>query len=343
LKKVFVTGGAGYIGSHVCKALAAAGFSPVTFDNLETGHRWAVQWGPFEKGDLADLPRLNQALAWHRPVAVLHFAGCAYVGESVLDPMKYYRNNVGGTLNLLTAMIQSGVRHIIFSSSCTTYGTPSATPLSEDHPQHPNSPYGSSKYMIERILADCREGHGLHSVSLRYFNAAGADPDGECGEDHDPETHIIPRALMAAAGELGHIDIYGTSHPTSDGTCVRDYVHVSDLAAGHISALYQLLEGRALPPMNIGVGRGYSVREVISVVQKVTGRKVAVREAPSRLGDNPVLVANGSLARRMLGFNPRFTTLEDMVGTAWDWFRKHRSAAALKNGFALGRHHIRSV
>jgi UDP-glucose-4-epimerase GalE len=334
LTKVLVTGGAGYIGSHVCKALAASGFSPVTFDNLETGHRWAVKWGPFELGDLANPDRLNQVLAWHRPVAVLHFAGYAYVGESVSDPMKYYRNNVGGTLNLLKAMIPSGVRHLIFSSSCTTYGTPGAIPLSEAHPQHPNSPYGSSKYMVERILADCREGHGLQSVALRYFNAAGADPDGESGEDHDPETHIIPRALMVAAGELDHIEIFGTSHPTPDGTCVRDYVHVSDLAVGHVSALCRLLEGHALPSMNLGLGRGYSVKEVISAVQKVTGSNIAVREAPPRPGDNAVLIANGGLARRVLGFNPRFTTLEDMVGTAWDWFRQHRSAAGYRERFS---------
>lgn len=335
-----MTGGAGYIGSHVCKALAASGFSPVTFDNLETGHQYAVKWGPFEIGDLSDLPCVRQVLAKHRPVAVLHFAGCAYVGESVSNPMKYYRNNVGGTLNLLTAMIQSGVRRLIFSSSCTTYGTPGAKPLSESHPQHPSSPYGSSKYMVERILADCREGHGLQSVSLRYFNAAGADPDGECGEDHDPETHVIPRALMAAHGELDHIDIFGTNYPTPDGTCVRDYVHVSDLAAGHISALCLLLEGHALPSMNLGLGRGYSVRDVISVVQKITGRKIAIRERPPRPGDDAVLIANGSLARRVLGFNPRFANLEDIVGTAWDWLRKHRSAASLKNGFAPGRHHV---
>jgi UDP-glucose 4-epimerase len=194
--------------------------------------------------------------------------------------------------------------------------------------------------MVERILADCREGHGLQSVSLRYFNAAGADPDGECGEDHDPETHVIPRALMAAHGELDRIDIFGTNYPTPDGTCVRDYVHVSDLAAGHISALCLLLEGHALPSMNLGLGRGYSVRDVISVVQKITGRKIAIRERPPRPGDDAVLIANGSLARRVLGFNPRFATLEDIVGTAWDWLRKHRSAASLKNGFAPGRHHV---
>ena len=325
MTKVLVTGGAGYIGSHACKALSASGFTPVTYDNLEVGHRWAVKWGPLETGDLADLPRLTQVMARHRPAAVLHFAGYAYVGESVSDPMKYYRNNIGGALNLLTAMIESDVRHLIFSSSCTTYGTPNTIPLSEDHPQQPDSPYGFSKFMIERILADCREGHGIQSVSLRYFNASGADPDGDTGEDHDPETHIIPRALMAASGELDHLDIFGTDYPTPDGTCIRDYVHVSDLAEGHVSALRLLLDGRTPPSLNLGLGKGYSVREVVAAVQKVTGRQVTVQEAGARPGDNAILVADGSLARRILGFNPRFTNLEDIVGTAWDWFRQHRS------------------
>lgn len=327
MTKILVTGGAGYIGSHVCKALASSGFMPVTYDNLATGHRWAVKWGPFERGDLADQARLNQVLALHRPAAVLHFAGSAYVGESVDNPMKYYRNNVGCALNLLTGMLQAEVRRLIFSSSCTTYGTPDTLPLSEAHPQRPNSPYGSSKYMIERILADCRQGHGLQSVSLRYFNASGADPDGETGEDHDPETHIIPRTLMAAAGVLDHLDLFGTDYPTPDGTCIRDYVHVSDLAEGHVIALKLLLDGQTPPSLNLGLGQGYSVREVVAAVQKVTGRPVKVREEQARPGDSAILVADGSLARRILGFNPRFTTLEDIVATAWDWFRQHRTGA----------------
>ena len=322
---VLVTGGAGYIGSHVCKALAASGITPVTYDNLITGHDWAVKWGPFENGDLADLDGLNQVLARHRPTAVIHFAGSAYVGESVLNPLKYYRNNVGNTLNLLSAMVESGVRRLIFSSSCTTYGTPRSIPLSESHSQHPNSPYGSSKYMIERILADCAPGHGLQSVSLRYFNASGADPDGETGEDHDPETHLIPRIMMAATGALDHVDIFGTDYPTPDGTCIRDYVHVSDLAAAHVEALKQLLDGRTPPSMNLGLGQGYSVREVIAAVEKVAGLRIPVRESPPRPGDDAVLVADAGLARRVLDFKPRFTSLESIVATAWNWFRQHHA------------------
>jgi UDP-arabinose 4-epimerase len=324
MTNVLVTGGAGYIGSHACKALAAAGYRPVTFDNLETGHHRAVRWGPFERGDLADLPRLSQVFAGHRPAAVLHFAGSAYVAESASHPLKYYRNNVGGTLNLLTAMRRVGVWHLVFSSSCTVYGTPGAAPLSEVHPQRPESPYGCSKSMVERILTDCRETHGLQSIALRYFNAAGADPEGECGEDHDPEPHLIPRALMAAAGVVDHVEIHGTRHPTADGTCVRDYVHVSDLAAAHVVALKRLLAGQAPSAMNLGLGRGRSVREVIATVQAVTGLKVPVREGPPRAGDAPELVADSGLARRVLEFTPHFTTLEGMVGTAWDWFRKQR-------------------
>jgi UDP-arabinose 4-epimerase len=329
---VIVTGGAGYIGSHACKALAAAGYRPVTFDNLDTGHRRAVRWGPFEPGDLLDLPRLQEALDRHRPAAVLHFAGCAYVGESVGDPLKYYRTNLGGTLNLLVAMRRSGVRHLVFSSSCTTYGRHDAARLSEGLAQRPESPYAASKHMIERVLADCAQAYGLRSVALRYFNAAGADPDGDSGEAHDPETHLIPRALMAAAGELEQIEIFGTRYPTPDGTCVRDYVHVSDLAAGHVSALRLLLAGRTLPAMNLGLGRGYSVREVIAAVERVTGRSVATREAPPRPGDHAVLVADAGLARRVLGFTPRFATLEAMVATAWDWLRGHRALGSVATG-----------
>jgi UDP-glucose-4-epimerase GalE len=325
LETILVTGGAGYIGSHVCKALAAAGFSPLVLDNLATGHRWAVQWGPFEEGDLADLPFLNRVFARHRPAAVLHLAGSAYVEDSVSDPLKYYQNNVAGTLNLLAAMIQAGVRHLVFSSSCTVYAANGAKPLAEAHPIAPASPYGASKSMIERILSDLRMGHAIQSVALRFFNAAGADPEGESGEAHDPETHLIPRALMAAAGEMDHIEIYGTRYHTPDGTCIRDYVHVSDLADGHVSALARLREGRSPPCLNLGAGRGYSVREVVAAVQKVTGRSLVVREADPRPGDNAVIVADSGLARRVLGFAPRYAALEEIVGTAWEWFQKSRS------------------
>ncbi len=316
---ILVTGGAGYVGSHACKALAAAGYTPVAYDNLGRGHRELVRWGPLEVGDLADAARLDEVFARHRPAAVMHFAAFAYVGESVQDPALYYRNNVGGTLELLAAMRRAGVDQLVFSSTCSTYGVPERMPIAEDTPQRPINPYGATKLAIERMLADYDAAYGLRSASLRYFNAAGGDPDGETGERHDPETHVIPRVLMAAAGEHPHFAVFGTDYPTPDGTCLRDYVHVSDLALGHVQALDYLKRGGATTAVNLGTGRAFSVRQVIAAAERVTGRRIPVREAPRRPGDPPELVADPARARALFGFAPRFTELEPIVATAWRW------------------------
>lgn len=317
---VLVTGGAGYIGSHACKALARAGYTPVAYDNLIYGHEWAVKWGPLERGDILDRERLDQVLAVHQPAAVMHFAAFAYVGESVTNPARYYRNNVVGTLNLLEAMRQAGVAKLVFSSSCATYGIPIATPIREDTAQAPINPYGASKLMVERILADYRVAYGLESVALRYFNAAGADPDGEIGEAHDPETHLIPLVLDAAAGDLAHITINGGDYETPDGTCVRDYVHVSDIADAHVLALEALQSGRdLLPAYNLGGGAALSVADVIGVASLVTGRTIPVIMGPRRLGDPPVLTADATAATADLGWKPKRPTIEEMIGTAWAW------------------------
>jgi len=321
---ILVTGGAGYVGSHACKALAAAGYTPVVYDNLGRGHRELVRWGPLEVGDLAHRARLDEVLARHRPEAVMHFAAFAYVGESVQDPALYYRNNVGGTLELVEAMRRAGIKALVFSSTCSTYGVPERMPITEDTPQRPINPYGATKLAIERMLADYDAAYGLRSASLRYFNAAGCDPDGEAGEVHDPETHLIPRVLMAATGELPHVDIFGTDYPTPDGTCLRDYVHVADLAQGHLQALDYLKRGGATLAVNLGTGRGFSVREVIAAASEVTGRRIPVHEAPRRPGDPPVLVADASRARSLLGFQPRYTELAPIVATAWRWHSRPR-------------------
>jgi UDP-glucose-4-epimerase GalE len=319
MSTILVTGGAGYVGSHACKALAAAGHEPVVYDNLGRGHREFARWGPLEVGDVGDAARLDAVFARHRPEAVMHFAALAYVGESVSDPALYYRNNVSGTLELLEAMRRSGVRRLVFSSTCSTYGVPERMPITEDLPQQPINPYGMSKLVVERVLRDYDAAYGLRSVSLRYFNAAGCDPDGEVGEAHDPETHLIPRVLMAAAGALPHVEIFGTDYPTPDGTCLRDYVHVSDLADGHVRALDYLQRGGATTALNVGTGSAFSVREVIAAAERVTGRRVSVREAARRAGDPPVLVADATRARAALGFAPRFIEIEPIVETAWRW------------------------
>jgi UDP-arabinose 4-epimerase len=318
---VLVTGGAGYIGSHACKALANAGYTPVVYDSLVYGHEWAVKWGPFERGDILDAARLAEVFGKHRPSAVMHFAAFAYVGESVTDPAKYYRNNVVGTLNLLDAMRTAGVDKLVFSSTCATYGSPAETPIREDMPQAPINPYGASKLMIERVLADYAAAYGLKSVALRYFNAAGADPDGEVGEDHEPETHLIPLAL-AAAGMGPKLILHGDDYETPDGTCIRDYVHVSDIAEAHVLALKALEAGSALrPAYNLGGGAGASVAEVIAAAARVTGRPVPFTVGPRRPGDPPVLVADASLAAADLGWRPRHD-LEQMLATAWGWTQR---------------------
>lgn len=316
---VLVTGGAGYIGSHICKRLAQAGFLPVTYDNLCRGHRRFVKWGPLEEGDIGDAAALDRAIERHSPVAIMHFAALTYVGESVAEPAMYYRNNVSGSLVLLEAARRHGIQNFVFSSTCATYGPPERLPITEDTPQQPIHPYGSSKLMIERMLADFGAAYGLRWSALRYFNACGADPDGEIGESHDPETHLIPLVLMAAAGRLPHIEILGDQYPTPDGTCVRDYIHVADLAEAHLRALRYLMDGGTPRAFNLGTGVGHTVREVIRAVEQVTGKPVPVRLAPPRSGDAPSLVADPGLAEAVLGFRARFG-LEESIATAWRWY-----------------------
>ena len=328
MSNILVTGGAGYVGSHACKALAAGGFNPIVYDNLATGHEWAVKWGPLAKGDILECDRLDQVFALYRPSAVLHFAACAYVGESVDNPSKYYGTNVAGTLNLLEVMRKHGVRQIVFSSTCSTYGIPETVPISELHPQNPINPYGASKLMVERILADYSVAYGLRSLSLRYFNAAGADPEGEIGEEHDPETHLIPLVLTAASENGPSITINGSDYQTPDGTCIRDYIHVTDLADAHVLALNAVRQEGNRSSYNLGTGTGFSVRDVIQIAQMVTGRKIAVKEGPRRPGDPPRLVADASRARRELGWEPRYGDLRQIIATAWTWFLKRQSESA---------------
>ena len=322
MSTILVTGGAGYVGSHASKALAAAGHTPVVYDNLSRGHREFARWGPLEVGDLCEAATLDAVFARHRIDAVMHFAALAYVGESVEQPALYYRNNVGGTLELLEAMRRAGVGLIVFSSTCATYGVPERMPITEDLPQQPINPYGATKLMIEQVLRDYAPAYGLRSVALRYFNAAGCDPDGEVGEDHEPETHLIPRVLMAADGMLPRIDVFGTDYPTPDGTCMRDYIHVADLADGHVRALDYLQRGGASSAINLGTGRAFSVREVIAAAERVTGRRIPVHEGPRRAGDPPVLVADATRARTLLGFAPRYSEIEPIVETAWRWHKR---------------------
>jgi UDP-arabinose 4-epimerase len=314
-----VTGGAGYIGSHACKALAAAGYTPVAYDNLVYGHEWAVKWGPLERGDILDPARLFAVMNAYKPFAVMHFAAFAYVGESVVEPAKYYRNNVAGTLTLLEAMRSQDVRNIVFSSSCATYGIPDMVPISEDASQKPVSPYGASKLMSERILADFGAAYGMKTVALRYFNAAGADPQGETGEDHDPETHLVPLVLDAAAGARPHITILGNDYDTPDGTCIRDYIHVNDLASAHVLALRYLEKGTLNQAYNLGTGVGVSVLQVIEAARRVTSRNIPVVIGPRRPGDPAKLFAEAIRAQTDLSWRPRFSTIEEIIGTAWSW------------------------
>jgi len=317
--KVLVTGGAGYIGSHACKALARAGHEPVTYDNLVYGHREQVRWGPFEQGDTTDRARLDAVLEKHRPDAAMHFAAYAYVGESVTDPGKYWHNNVHGSLVLLEALRDHGVDRLVFSSTCATYGEPETIPIPDDHAQWPVNPYGWSKLAVERMLADFHRAHGLRSVALRYFNAAGADPDAEAGEDHDPETHLVPLVLDAAAGRREAITVFGDDYPTEDGTCIRDYIHVSDLADAHLLALDWLENNGTAAAFNLGNGQGFSVREVIDCARRVTGRPIEARDGPRRAGDPPALVGDAGRAREQLGWRPRLDDLDTIVESAWRW------------------------
>jgi len=326
-QSILVTGGAGYVGSHACKSLASAGYIPVVYDNLSRGRREAVRWGPLVDGDLHDAARLVTALSTHRVAAVMHFAAFAYVGESVADPEAYYANNLGGTLALLGAMRKTGVETIVFSSTCAIYGVPEKLPIGETTAKAPLNPYGETKLAIERALHWYAAAYGMRYFALRYFNAAGADPDGEIGENHEPETHLIPLILRAALGSGDPIQIFGTDYPTADGTAVRDYIHVSDLADAHVRAIRDLAAGGDSAALNLGTGHGYSVREVIAAVERIGGRKVPQREVARRPGDPPELVADPALARSRLGWQPRHSDLDTIIATALAWeTRAGRSA-----------------
>lgn len=321
-KTVLVTGGAGYIGSHACKALAKAGYRPVAYDNLVYGHEEAVRWGPFVKGDVGDKALLLKTLKDFDVSAVMHFAAFAYVGESVHKPEIYFRNNVANSLTLLDAMREGGVGKIVFSSTCATYGIPDEMPIRETTPQRPVNPYGESKLMVETMLRWHEEPHGIRSAALRYFNAAGADPEGETGESHDPETHLIPLVLDAASGKRAEIGIFGTDYDTPDGSAVRDYIHVQDLAEAHVLAIGHLEKGGESLRLNLGTGQGYSVRQVIAEAEAVTGRKIPVKESPRRAGDPPALVADPSAANRILGWQPKVSDLKTILQTAWAWHQR---------------------
>ncbi len=322
---ILITGGAGYVGSHVNKLLSNRGYETLVLDNLVHGHREFVKWGKFVFCDLADKERLRRVFKEHNIDAVMHFAAFAYVGESVMEPHKYYMNNVRNTLNLLEVMLEFGVEYMVFSSTCAVYGEPEEIPIPETHPRNPINPYGRSKLMIEEILKDYSKAYGLKYVSLRYFNAAGADPECEIGEWHEPETHLIPLVLYTALGRKEHVQIYGTDYPTPDGTCIRDFIHVNDLADAHILALDYLLKERRSDVFNLGNGRGFSVREVIHTAQEVVGKPIPYVEAPRREGDPPILVASNTKAQKILGWRPRYNDLETIVRTAWEWYKANVS------------------
>jgi UDP-glucose-4-epimerase GalE len=319
---VLVTGGAGYIGSHAAKALARAGCRVVVYDNLSAGHRGAVRYGELVEGDISDVGALRAVLRRHEILGVMHFAAFLDVGESVREPALYYRNNVVGALSVLEAMAAESVRHFVFSSTCATYGDPIETPIAETHPQRPINSYGETKLAVERALPHYERAYGLRFVSLRYFNAAGADPDGELGEDHSPEIHLIPRAIDAAAGGAG-LQVFGDDYPTPDGTCLRDYVHVADLADAHVRALEAIVETGKSGAYNLGTGHPHSVREVIDTVERVTGRQVPWTLAPRRAGDPAVLYAAPHKAENELHWAHRFGDLDTIVRTAWEWHRTH--------------------
>lgn len=317
--KILVTGGAGYIGSHVVKALGEKGHEVLTYDNLSTGHGWAVLYGGLVEADLADGEALNAVFEDFRPEAVMHFAASIEVGESVMDPLKYYLNNSCNTLRLLNAMRRNNVDKFIFSSTAAVYGTPDNVPITEDEPLNPINPYGQSKTVVEKALVDVSKAEGLGYVSLRYFNAAGADPEGRVGERHTPESHLIPIILQAARKERDSIKIFGTDYPTPDGTCIRDYIHVDDLANAHLLALEHLMADGGSEVFNCGYGYGHSVREVVETVKKVTGVDFRVEEVERRAGDPPVLVADSSKMKQTLNWKPRFESLEYIVKTALQW------------------------
>jgi UDP-arabinose 4-epimerase len=325
LSAVLITGGAGYIGSHTAKAFARSRFEPVVLDDLSKGHSCAVKWGPLVKANIGDYAFIREVIARYCIEAVVHFAADAYVGESMRVPRRYFHNNVSNTLALLEAVLDAGIRYFVFSSSCATYGTPETVPVPENQPQFPVNPYGESKRFVERALWWYEEAYGLKSATLRYFNAAGADPEGELGEDHDPETHLVPLVIQAALGIKPWVEIYGTDYPTPDGTAIRDYIHVSDLAEAHVLALRHLMDGGKSTVLNLGTGRGHSIREVIAGVSQRSGRHVPAREAGRRPGDPPVLVADPTLAKHVLGWRPQYSDLATIIDTALRWRVGHLS------------------
>lgn len=326
---ILVTGGAGYIGSHCCKALSAAGYLPVCFDNFSTGHRRFVKWGPLVEGDVRNPDQIEAVFRSYKFSAVIHFAAASSVGESVVDPQKYYSNNVIGTLGVLRCMRDAGVRSLVFSSTGAVYGNAGSDPIPETALRRPVNPYGRSKLMIEDILSDYRGAYGLRSVCFRYFNASGADPDGEIGEDHDPETHLIPRAMMALQGQVKDFAIFGDDYDTPDGTAIRDYVHVTDLASAHVRAVTMLGDGYEGGVYNIGTSVGYSVRQILSTIFLVTGREMPIVYRPRRAGDPPTLLADPSAARADLRFNAVHSDLHTIIRTAWNWHTRIHPKAEL--------------
>jgi UDP-glucose 4-epimerase len=319
---IVVTGGAGYIGSHVAKELRKSGYQILAYDNLSTGHSWAIRQDELIEGDLKDPQHVQEILHKEKPVAVMHFAASSLVAESVEQPELYFRNNVINSLNLLEAMPACGVKYFIFSSSAAVYGNPQQVPIVEDHPLAPVNPYGEGKVFVERALRWYEEAHGLRYIALRYFNAAGADPEGKLGEDHNPETHLIPRVLDVALGKTPFIEIYGTDYDTPDGTCIRDYIHVTDLAQAHVLALEALLSGAASRVYNLGNQRGFSVREVVGVARTVTNHPIPVQESSRRQGDPPVLVASSEQIKKELGWQPQLDDPKTIVETAWEWMKR---------------------
>lgn len=316
---ILVTGGAGYIGSHACKALAKEGFYPIAYDNLSTGHAYAVKWGPFVQADLADTEKLHDTFRKFKPAAVLHFAASALVIESVKDPGKYYQNNVGATTCLLEAMRLHQVPYLVFSSTCATYGMPQSIPMTEMHPQAPITPYGRSKLMIEQIIQDFEQAYGIRSAILRYFNVAGADLETEIGEDHDPETHLIPSVIQTALGLRPQIIVYGTDFSSQDGSAIRDYIHVQDLVQAHIAALRCLLANKQSLCVNLGTGQGYSVLEIIRAVEQFCRRKVPIKIESRRTGEPSHLTAENQKAKELLGWMPVHSSLPTLIESAWKW------------------------
>jgi len=316
---ILVTGGAGYIGSHVCKELAKNGFLPIAYDNLSTGHAYAVKWGPLIEADLNDRTKLDQTLQNYQPKAVLHFAANAIAFESMVNPAKYYRNNITSTLSLLESMIKARINLLIFSSTCATYGHPHFIPITEEHPQLPISPYGRTKLMIEQMLDDFEMAYGIRSVKLRYFNVAGADIETQIGEDHDPETHLIPSCIQSALKVRDEIIVYGTDFPTTDGSAVRDYIHVQDLAEAHVASLQYLLSTPKSLALNLGTGKGYSALEILNAIQRYCGKTISVRLEQRRPGEPAFLVASAQKAKDILGWTPKVSDLGVLIDSAWKW------------------------